>query len=161
MDYLVAAGIIPYIQINDTTFYLLGKEKYNNYWSGFIGNSKNDDISITNTAIREFNEETCNLYIDYLPTIINIVHKTTPVITTNKNKNKNIYIYFIKFPSYFFNNNTTYKFKNNLKLYKNNKDYTEKSLLGWFPTTSLLYHQKVLPSLKNIIKQKCVVNNSI
>ncbi len=43
--FLPAAGIIPYIVLNETVFYLLGKEKSNKKWSGFIGNYDNNDLN--------------------------------------------------------------------------------------------------------------------
>ena len=113
-NYSLAAGIIPYVKLNNTVFYLLGKEISTNIWCGFVGNYKDIDYSITNTAIREFNEETCFLYNDYIPTITKLVHKTNPVIV--KKSKKNIYIYLIEFPSRFFNNSTTYKF-NKIRYY--------------------------------------------
>ena len=101
-NYSLAAGIIPYVTINNFNYFLLGKEKYNGIWSGFIGNINTTDYSITNTAIREFNEETCSLYADYIPTITKKINNSTPVII--KKPRKNIYIYFVEFPPYFLNN---------------------------------------------------------
>jgi len=148
-----AAGIIPFVKCNDTTFYLLGQEKSNYTWSGFIGNYKvGEDFSIYNTAIREFNEETSNIFIDYLPTITKLVHKTKPVVV--KKNTKNIYIYFIELPVSFFNNNTTYKFRKNKKeflKFKELREYTEKIKLGWFTKECILEHHDVLGSLKKII----------
>jgi len=151
MNYFPAAGIVPYVKINETVFYLLGKEKSNGKWSGFIGNCKPDDLSIYNTAIREFNEETCCIYKDYLVSINNLLIKTEPLIV--KNKNKNIYIFFLKFPERFFNNSTTYEFLKNLNL-NNNPEYGEKEKLGWFCEKSINGNNGILHSLKTILKNK-------
>lgn len=152
MILLPAAGIIPYIKINNSVFYLLGKEKSNGKWSGFVGNSKVDDLSIPITAIREFNEETCEIFSEYLMTINRLLTKTNPVVIS-KNNNKNIYIYFIEFPMYFLNNSININFKNNLIKNKNKKEYTEKTLVGWFSKKSLMENENVIKSLKNIIKE--------
>ena len=149
MNNLPAAGIIPYVILNGSLFYLLGKEKSTKKWSGFIGNTKDSDISIPHTAIREFNEETCLLYSDYLPTITKLVNNTEPVII--KNKRKNIYIYFIEFPSYFFNNSTTYQFYKNKLSNINNPEYLEKLSLAWFTKKSIEMNNNVIHSLKLII----------
>jgi hypothetical protein len=158
MNYFPAAGIVPYVKINETVFYLLGKEKSNGKWSGFIGNYKLDDLSIYNTAIREFNEETCCIYKDYLVSIYNLLIKTEPIIV--KNKNKNIYIFLLKFPERFFNNSTTYDFLKNLKIYNTNpeyseySEYSEKEKLGWFCERSINNNNDILHSLKIILKNK-------
>ena len=154
MNNLPAAGIIPYVRLNGSLFYLLGREKSTKKWSGFIGNTKDSDISIPNTAVREFNEETCLLYYDYLPTITKVVNNTEPVII--KNKRKNIYIYFIEFPSYFFNNSTTHTFYKNKLCNINNPEYLEKLSLGWFTKKSIQMNSNVIHSLRNIIN-----NNNI
>ena len=155
INYSLAAGIIPYVKLNNTVFYLLGKEISTDIWCGFVGNYKDMDISITNTAIREFNEETCFLYNDYIPTISKLVNKTIPIIV--KKSKKNIYIYFVEFPARFFNNSTTYNFNKiryHLKINnKNNEnnEYIEKYKLAWFSVNSLISNHDILPSLKKII----------
>ena len=146
--FLPAAGIIPYIILNETVFYLLGKEKSNKKWSGFVGNYDSNDMSIYNTAIREFNEETCLIYSEYLYSISKLVNNTEPIIVSKKNKN--IYIFFIEFPVRFFENN-------NIKFFKNInittlKEYKEKEKLGWFTKKMIIDNENVLKSLKNIIK---------
>jgi hypothetical protein len=153
MNNLYAAGIIPFVKINSTVFYLLGKEKSNGKWSGFVGNSKEEDLSIPITAIREFNEETCGVFSEYLITINRIVHKTSPVVI-KKNK-KNIYIYFIEFPFYFLNNEINIKFNNFHNILKS-PEYLEKDNISWFTKNSILTNNNVLHSLKNIIKE---INN--
>ena len=149
MSYLPAAGIIPYIKLNDTVFYLLGKEKSNNKWSGFIGNYDNNDLSIHNTAIREFNEETCMVYSEYLPTIFKLIHDIEPIVI--KKRNKNIYIFFMEFPPQFFEN-VNKKFIENVKL-TTKSEYSEKKCLSWFTKIGILNNNNVLKSLKNIIKE--------
>jgi hypothetical protein len=147
--FLPAAGIIPYIVLNETVFYLLGKEKSNKKWSGFIGNYHNNDLSIYNTAIREFNEETCLIYSEYIPSITKLVNNTEPIIV--KKRNKNIYIFFIEFPVRFFENNNIIFFKNINIL--SLKEYKEKEKLGWFTKKMIIENENVLKSLKNIIKE--------
>ena len=63
-----AAGIIPYIKYNSgRILFLLGKEiKRNNLLDAFIGGREPSDRSLEETAIREFNEETCLVYSSYL-----------------------------------------------------------------------------------------------
>ena len=59
-----AAGIVPYINIENETFYLLGLEISNNLWSGFVGGSEENE-TVTQTALREFNEETVFIFKEY------------------------------------------------------------------------------------------------
>lgn len=75
MDYY-AAGILPYIKIDNKTYFLLGKDKRSK-WSDFGGKSElKDNNNPKNTAIREFFEETSGC--------ISTIYKTSHIIH-NKN----------------------------------------------------------------------------
>ena len=58
----------------------------------------------------------------------------------------------MEFPPYFLNNSINYKFKKNIKLNKNKPEYLEKVKLSWFTRESIITHNDIIPSLKNIIK---------
>jgi ADP-ribose pyrophosphatase YjhB (NUDIX family) len=59
-----AGGIVPYVKntTNNEVSFLFGREKSNKKWSGFVGGFEDSDVTIVNTAIREFNEETSRLF---------------------------------------------------------------------------------------------------
>ena len=59
-----AAGILPYIVVENNYYFLLGLEKSNNLWSGFVGGSNKNEL-ITDTALREFNEESVFIFEEY------------------------------------------------------------------------------------------------
>ena len=64
-----AGGIIPFIKENNNLCFLLGKEVSCNKWSGFVGGSSEVDHDIYDTAVREFNEETCGIFKNYIQLI--------------------------------------------------------------------------------------------
>lgn len=55
-----SAGILPYTYKNSNLCFLLGKEKSG--WSGFSGRCESYDKDQLQTALREFHEETCNIF---------------------------------------------------------------------------------------------------
>ena len=116
-----AAGIIPYKIVNNEFIFLLGLERSNNKWSGFVGGSEPGESPV-NTAIREFNEETSMIFYEYPINIINI-----PPIIEKTSTGKNVYLWFVNYP---FNLNLN-KFHYNQHIYQNNI-YKEKSDLRWF-----------------------------
>jgi hypothetical protein len=89
-----AAGIIPYIKIPSGNnkphlYFLLGYERGS--WSGFVGGYEDSDVSIINTAVREFNEETAGIFRNSL-VIIKSKLLNSPIIMTNT-RNRKIYIW--------------------------------------------------------------------
>eukprot|EP01091_Cochliopodium_minus_P003262 TRINITY_DN13100_c0_g1_i1.p1 TRINITY_DN13100_c0_g1~~TRINITY_DN13100_c0_g1_i1.p1 ORF type:complete len:230 (-),score=50.56 TRINITY_DN13100_c0_g1_i1:15-653(-) len=67
-NYYKAAGIIPFCFKNNKSFVLLGSEYRgrDNVFSEFGGKREESDVSIELTAIREFMEETNEIYKDIL-----------------------------------------------------------------------------------------------
>ena len=96
MNESFAAGIIPFTFDDRKPIILLGLEKSNNKWSGFVGNSQ-DDEKIPETALREFNEETVNLFQEYRELINRELNETLPKIDSSST-GKKVYIYFLQFP---------------------------------------------------------------
>jgi len=127
-----SAGIIPIIfKENHDIKILLGKERQG--WSSFSGGSELNEDYIE-TAIREFNEETCYIYkfIDkkYVEdNVIDIVKSTTP-------SGKQFHLYLIDFT----NENVeeiTKEFETNRKK-MNNIYEKEKYDIGWFDLERIL-----------------------
>jgi len=93
-----AGGIVPYIKNNNKIEFLLGLEKYNKKWCGFIGKYEPTDGNIINTAIREFNEETAKIFENYLEIIRSKIISGECMLIVDNNKERLIYIWFIEFP---------------------------------------------------------------
>jgi 8-oxo-dGTP pyrophosphatase MutT (NUDIX family) len=140
---LGAAGIVPYTYINGEIVFLLGLERSNGQWSGFIGGQEPGE-NIIDTANREFNEETCMVFnkIFDLSSIVPDIDKSA--------SGKLVYIWFIEFP---YNNDIPELFKINQTIYKK-KQYREKSKLRWFTLNEIKGKFKIFYRLKNMILSK-------
>ena len=137
MEKPFAAGIIPYTEFKGKTYFLLGLERSNNKWSGFVGGSEQGETP-RQTAIREFNEETAMIF-KYNGNLANppIIEKTTT--------GKTVYLWFVRFP-YLMNYSQFYINQQLL----NDRHYKEKSELRWF-SLSEIENGKVLYILKKTI----------
>ena len=112
-----AAGIIPYSRDSAGELsFLLGYE--NGKWSGFIGKYEDsDNENIINTAIREFNEETAEIFKNDLSEIKNqIITSTNSFCITTFTKNRAIYLYFVQMNSDLLNQSLDTIFLNNMLL---------------------------------------------
>lgn len=126
----MSSGILPVIiDINFNVKILLGKE-YNG-WSGFSGSSEKNETSIQ-TGLREFHEETANVFKNYIneeyinENIINKLSSTTPT-----GKTFDMYIVnFSKLPIEIINK-IDYLFVVNRKK-TINKYEKEKTKIEWF-----------------------------
>ena len=146
----IAAGIVPYLLIKDEIYLLLGLEKSNNKWSGFVGGSEKDEL-IVDTALREFNEETALIFEEYIP----FIKSKLNLIVPEKDKSKlgrNVYIYFIQFPDETENKITQF-INSKSKLEPN--CYHEKSILKWFSLNEIKNsNSKILYRLRQMILKK-------
>ena len=120
-----AAGIIPYTFFNGKRSFLLGLEKSNKKWSGFVGTSESGE-SPQETALREFHEETTMTFLQLNQYLIESLNRILPVIETTKT-GKYAYLWFIQFPpeidiSRFHVNQTM----------TNQRMLKEKSDIGWW-----------------------------
>jgi len=140
-----AAGIVPYIHIDNETFYLLGLEISNNLWSGFVGGSEKNE-TITETAFREFTEETVFIFEQYNSFIKSELANIVPYEDTSPT-GKKVYIYFIKFPV---------ESQENIKDFMisrskfENECFQEKSILRWFTRNEIKNSNKILYKFKQI-----------
>jgi hypothetical protein len=141
-----AAGIVPYIIIDGDIYFLLGLELSNSKWSGFVGNSQNDE-TIPETALREFNEETVNLFEEYQSFIKEQLNITLPKIDTSST-GKKVYIYFLQFPE---ESQEVIKNFINSKSKLNEEYYHEKGILKWFSLSEINLSSKVLHRLRKTI----------
>jgi len=148
-----AAGIIPYTFINGKVSFLLGLEKSNKKWSGFVGGSELGEAP-QETALREFHEETTMSFLHlnrYLTDSLNIV---LPVIEKTKT-GKYAYLWFIEFPK-----------ETDLRLFYVNQSMTseptlkEKTDIQWFPLSEIEQGNILFILKKTILKliDKCVFN---
>ena len=139
-----AAGIIPYHVTPQGVSFLLGLEKSNNKWSGFVGGSEPYE-SLVQTAIREFNEETCLIFKDNLEYFYNeclntqVIQETTP-------SGKRVYLWFIEIP-YTIN---LEQFSINQRLIED-PHFKEKSKLRWVSIQEIESSKSVLYRLKTTI----------
>ena len=138
----LAAGIIPYSVSNKEVSFLLGFEKYNSKWSGFVGGHEASDQTIVNTAIREFNEETTTIFQEYLPYIRESISTGKAILVKDLSPtNRTVYLYFVNFP----------KITNLHLKYIPRKEYQEKSSLRWFTLSEIKKSNTVFVPLKNSI----------
>jgi len=144
-----AAGIVPYITV-DRIYILLGLEKSNNKWSGFVGGSESGE-SITDTALREFNEETAMVFKDHLNYLKGALLSTEPLVESTST-GKNAFIYFIKIPVNICDNIIPQFLKNKSELPE--EYYHEKSMLRWFSLDEIKDSSKILLKLKKSINVK-------
>ena len=138
-----AAGIIPYHVTPQGVSFLLGLEKSNNKWSGFVGGSEPYE-SVIQTAIREFNEETCLIFKDNLDFFYNECLKTR-VIQETTPSGKRVYLWFIEVP--FLN---LEQFSINQSIVED-PHFKEKSKLRWFTLQEIESSKSVLYRLKTTI----------
>ena len=138
-----AAGIIPYIFFNGMYYFLLGLEKSNIKWSGFVGGSEPGELPI-NTALREFNEETAMVFEKHT-CIKKKLTTTTPVIEKTST-GKTVYLWFIEFPEFL---NLT-QFHYNQSIIKDPR-FNEKSDIQWFSLLQIKKSRKVFNRLKKTI----------
>jgi len=127
-------------------YYLLGLETSNNLWSGFVGNSEKDE-RITDTALREFNEESLFIFEEYIPFIKKKLTHNKPYIDIT-GTGKKVYIYFIEFPI-----ESQEKIKNfiNNKSKFEEKQFHEKNILRWFTIDEIKQSNKIFYKLKQLI----------
>ena len=143
MDYTqFAAGIIPY-KINRGFYFLLGFER--NKWSGFVGNSEIGE-SPTETAFREFNEETAMVF-EKLKDYIKFELETKEPIIEKTQSGKLVYLWFIDFTN---EHNNFSQFHINQQII-NKREYFEKDEIGWFSLNEIETNRKILYRLKKTI----------
>lgn len=141
-----AAGIVPYRIQGGEIYFLLGLEKSNGTWSGFVGNSQKYE-SVIQTAIREFNEESSMVFQDNLQFFYEACISTKPVIE-NTRPSKPVYIWFVEC----YINVDLEQFNTN-QMYLHDPRFKEKTKLQWFSLTEITGKGKlnIYSRLKNII----------
>jgi 8-oxo-dGTP pyrophosphatase MutT (NUDIX family) len=142
-----AAGIVPYTFFNNKTYFLLGLEKSNKKWSGFVGTSENGEMPLE-TAIREFNEETSMIF-NYNYFYSKIMNGLPDIDKTKTGKT--VYIWFIECPSELIFMDLNIFHENQSKT--NDPCLKEKSDLRWFSLVEIK-NENVLYRLKQVIFKK-------
>ena len=125
-----AAGIVPYRIQGDEIYFLLGLEKSNDKWSGFVGSSEKYE-SVIQTAVREFNEESSLVFQDYLQFFYDACIITKPIIEKTPS-GKPLYIWFIEC---YINVDLEQLVTN--QLYLQDPVFKEKSKLRWFSLSEI------------------------
>ena len=144
-----AAGIVPYIKNPDGKIeFLLGFETKINKWSGFVGGYEESDINIINTAVREFNEETANIFENDLITFKSKIISGDCLLITDSTKNRLVYIWFIKIPNTSIN--LPELFLQNKSLLSGS-EYREKTEIKWFKISDIRKSKNILYKLKSSI----------
>ncbi len=140
-----AAGIIPYTFFNGKVSFLLGLEKSNKKWSGFVGGSELGEVP-QETALREFHEETTMTFLQLNQYLIESLNQILPVIEKTKT-GKYAYLWFIQFPheidiSRFHVNQTM----------TNQRTLKEKTDIRWFPLSEIQKGNILFILKKTILK---------
>ena len=89
-----AAGIIPWVEDNYEIYFLLGLEKSNKKWSGFVGNCQENESKVE-TAIKSFNEETSKCFEKKLSFFQSCCLNQDPIEEVTET-GKKVFIWFIK-----------------------------------------------------------------
>ena len=151
MNESFAAGIIPFTFDNRKPIILLGLEKSNNKWSGFVGGSEKNETPMQ-TALREFNEETSFLFnLEYF----HLELLTTRPIIEKTATGKTVYLWFIQCPPCILSTDFK-KFHDNQKVILD-PHLKEKSKLRWF-TLNDIRNFKVLYRLQQTILKNFTIN---
>jgi len=122
-----AAGIIPYVYYEGKVHFLLGLEKSNNKWSGFVGGAEPGEDP-KQTALREFHEETANVFENKQEYIYCKLQMTDPV-EVHSRTGKKVYLWFLEFSSKIIYTDLTQFYRNKETL---SEAYKEKLHLKWF-----------------------------
>jgi hypothetical protein len=147
--YKYGAGILPYTIYNNKLYFLIGKDRYEKYWSDFGGRPDPvDNNQIEQTAVREFYEETIGSIYD-----IKIIRdriknkKDTYIIKSMKTNNVEYTMYIMRIPykDYRFTfcntrNFIKYLIDSNKNLSGYYKQFLEKEDIMWISYESLIYH---------------------
>jgi 8-oxo-dGTP pyrophosphatase MutT (NUDIX family) len=133
-----AAGIIPVTIIHGKYYFLLGLERSNNKWSGFVGGSEPGETP-KETAVREFHEET-KLIFQNVPILLD-----EPSFIDLTSSGKKVYLWFITME---YNENINSLF--NSKKIKD-RHFNEKSELRYFSLSEIVRSKDVLYKLKDVI----------
>lgn len=147
--YKYGAGILPYTIHKGKLYFLLGKDRYEKYWSDFGGRPDPvDENKIENTAVREFYEETIGAIYDIKIIKERIKNKKdTYIVKSMKTNNVEYTMYIMRIPykdyRFTFNNIRNfikYLIDCNKGLINVYKHFLEKEDLMWISYESLMYH---------------------
>ena len=123
MSNIVRSGVIPFTIKNNRLYFLLGIDNNTGEFTDFGGGLKKGEQAV-DTAYREFNEESCNLFNNYV---------------TKKDVNNSLYIinfkatiaiYFVKI-DFFWLNNIEENFSIYQKNHRNIKKHNELKGIRW------------------------------
>lgn len=135
-----AAGINPYVTENGKRYFLIGKEISTQKWSGFTGGYEDRDQNTINTAIREFMEESCNVFLPWKDSLVrrlNENHKCT-LIKSSTPSGREMFSWFVEFhPDLKQTFNLEKRFQENRKkMY--DAHYLEKHSIKWVAEDEIL-----------------------
>mgnify|MGYP001476561846 CR=1 FL=1 len=156
-----AAGIIPFIRDLNEIYLLLGREKCNRCWCGFVGGKDSTDRNVEDTAWREFNEETSQFFENQKLNIAKAFSDHNYKLLINHSPKRPVYIYLMEFSKKFLLENTvlTNLFLNKLNTMQK-REYKEKDDIRWINLNELSEYKllyifkrdkhKIVGSLKDL-----------
>lgn len=94
-----AAGILPFARHNNKTFFLLGRDAQDGFWSDFGGKHENRDRTELDTAQREFYEETCGCVLDLRSLKVRMSFPSNYLVLHSTTQSKHpYYMYLMQIP---------------------------------------------------------------
>lgn len=166
-----AAGILPYIKIDNNVYVLLGKDRRNK-WSDFGGKSElRDNDNKKYTAAREFFEETCGCVSSLFKTSHSLNTRYVKLLKGKSYTKKEYYMYLLDARTLMTPNeinDLTNKF-DSIYTYLRSVDidpkFIEKNKLKWVSTTALFDNtafdnlRQVFYNTINIPANKRIIQN--
>lgn len=127
-----AAGILPFAVHNGQVVFLVGKDAQDSVWSDFGGKVESVDRSELDTAIREFQEETCGAVLDGRALRVRMGHPANYRVLQSMTQSRHpYYMHVLQLP---FDPGTRKAFHNVLaflRMTRMPKRYAEKSDIQW------------------------------
>lgn len=141
-----SAGILPYAVVDETIYFLVGKDIRDNTWSDFGGKSEEEDGGDPmETAMREFYEETCGIIMD-IKSLRNRL-SSPKNYTQFESRTLNGYPYYMYMLEIPYNNSYRSIFRKLLYFMKYKriyKKFMEKIDIQWISIKSLVARRVVL-----------------
>ena len=143
---MYAAGVLPYTKVAGTTYFLVGKDIRDSSWSDFGGKCEEEDTCPTDTAVREFYEETCGVVLDLRAVRARLCPASRALLSSTQNGHP-YHMYVLEVP---FLPHLRAVFRRQLAYLKHRKLYkknVEKTDIQWASLASLLGGRLLLRSV--------------
>jgi hypothetical protein len=135
---IYSAGILPYTIVDNTPYFLLGRDTTDGTWSDFGGRCEPiDQGKAENTACREFYEETAGSVLDFRICKNQLKYNKSHIIISNTKNNWDYLMFLLRIP-YVYYRKTFRRTITFLKYIKANKKYLEKEDIQWVSYQTIL-----------------------